>query len=337
MAADYLRILGDLKKRIYKGVYFLHGDEPYYIDLLSDYISDNVLTEAEKSFNQVIIYGDDSDPGTIINTARRFPMMSSHQVVIVKEAQYLKGIDELVNYINHPLESTILVICYKYRKLDKRTSFYKAMEKEKRVELFLSERLRDYKIPAWIEGYLSEHNIEAEKNVAMILSEYLGADLARIVNELDKLLISIPAGTRRITAGDVEEKIGISKEFNNFELQNAIGRRDIAKAGRIVHHFEHNQKDNPFVVTTATLFTFFRKLLIFHFTKDKSKNNVASVLGINPFFVNDYALAARNYDARRCIGIISLLRDLDVKSKGVGNSSSTDGELLKELVYRILY
>lgn len=337
MAANYLRILSDLNKRIYKGVYFLHGEEPYYIDLLSDYISDNILTEAEKSFNQVVIYGDDSDPGTIINTARRFPMMSSHQVVIIKEAQYLKGIDELVNYIKHPLESTILVVCYKYKKLDRRTSLYKAMEKEKRVELFLSEKLRDYMIPAWIEGYLAEHNIAAEKNVAMILSEYLGADLSRIVNELNKLLISIPAGTRRITAEDVEEKIGISKEFNNFELQNAIGRRDFEKAGRIVHHFEHNQKDNPFVVTTATLFTFFRKLLIFHFTRDKSRNNVASVLGINPFFVNDYAVAAKNYGARKCIGIISLLRDIDVKSKGVGNSSSTDGELLKELVYKILY
>jgi DNA polymerase-3 subunit delta len=337
MAAEYLRILGDLKKRIYKGVYFLQGDEPYYIDLISDYIEENVLNEAERSFNQVVIYGDDSDPGTIINTARRFPMMSTHQVVIVREAQYLKGIDDLVNYIKHPLESTILVICYKYKKLDRRTALYKAMEKEKRVELFLSEKLRDYKVPAWIESYLAEHNIETEKNVPMILSEYLGADLGRIVNELDKLLISIPAGTRRITAGDVEEKIGISKEFNNFELQNALGRRDIAKAGRIVHHFEHNQKDNPFVVTTATLFTFFRKLLIFHFTNDKSKNNVASVLGINPFFVNDYALAARNYDARKCIRIISLLREFDVKSKGVGNSSSSDGELLKELIYKILY
>ncbi|MEZ5012544.1 MAG: DNA polymerase III subunit delta [Bacteroidales bacterium] len=296
----------------------------------------NILTDAEKSFNQVIIYGEDSDLPTIINTARRFPMMANHQVVIVKEAQYLKDIDLLRNYIEHPLQSTILVICYKYKKLDKRTELYKALNKSNVVELFMSEKLRDYKVPEWIDRYLADHKIEADRNVSMILSEYLGADLAKIVNELDKLLILIPEGTRRITARDIEERIGISKDFNNFELQVAIGKRDIVKAGLIVNHFEHNQKDNPFVVTVATLFTFFRKLLIYHFLADRSKNNVASALGINPYFVNDYVIAARNYDARKTIRSIALLREFDLKSKGVGNITSDDGELLKELVYRLM-
>lgn len=336
MPSEYSRIINDLKNKIYKGIYFLYGEEPYYIDLISSYISDNILTEAEKSFNQVVIYGDDSDIPSIINTARRFPMMANHQVVLVKEAQYLKEIDLLKNYIDHPLTSTILVICYKYKKLDKRTELYKALSKNSNVVLFFSEKLRDYKVPEWIDNYLTEHNIEADRNVSMILSEFLGADLAKIVNELDKLLITIPRGTKKITAADIEQRIGISKDFNNFELQVAIGKRDIAKAGRIVNHFEHNQKDNPFIVTIATLFAFFRKLLIYHFLTDKSKNNVASALGINPFFVTDYALAARNYDARRTVRAISLLREFDLKSKGVGNASSSDGELLKELVYKIM-
>ena len=336
MTPEYYRIINDLSNKIYKGIYFLYGDEPYYIDLISDYISANVLTEAEKSFNQVVIYGEDSDLPSIINTARRFPMMANHQVVIVKEAQYLKDMDLLRNYIDHPLQSTILVICYKYKKLDKRTELYKSLNKSNMVELFMSEKLRDYKVPEWIDRYLAEHNIEADRNVSMILSEYLGADLAKIVNELDKLLILIPEGTRNITAKDIEERIGISKDFNNFELQVAIGKRDIARAGRIVNHFEHNQKDNPFVVTVATLFTFFRKLLIYHFLTDRSKNNVAAALGINPYFVNDYVIAARNYDARKTIRSIALLREFDLKSKGVGNITSDDGELLKELVYRLM-
>jgi len=336
MSAEYSRIIGDLKNKIYKGIYFLYGEEPYYIDLISDYISENILSEAEKSFNQVIIYGEESDLPTIINTARRFPMMANHQVVLVREAQYLKDIDLFRNYVDHPLSSTILVICYKYKKLDKRTELYKTLNKSNNVVLFDSEKLRDYKVPGWIDDYLSEHNIEAERNVSIILSEYLGADLAKIVNELEKLLITIPRGTKKITAKDIEEKIGISKDFNNFELQVAIGKRDIARSGRIVNHFEHNQKDNPFVVTVATLFAFFRKVLIYHFLGDKSKNNVASALGINPFFVTDYALAARNYDARKTVRAISLLREFDLKSKGVGNVTSGDGELLKELVYRIM-
>ncbi len=337
MKENFDRIISDLSKKIYKYVYFLHGDEPYYIDLIIDYIQDNILTDEEKSFNQVILYGEETDMPTIINTARRFPMMSNQQVVIVKEAHYLKDLDQFTKYLEHPLNSTVLVISYKYLKLDKRTSLYKALEKNKNVELYCSQRLKDYQVPDWIDSYLREHNIKADRNVSHILTEYLGSDLSRIVNELDKLLIAMPEGENKITAADIEKRIGISKDFNNFELQNAIGRKDILKANLIVNYFGHNPRDNPIAISLATIFSFFRKLLIYHYLQDKSRNNVASILRINPFFVSDYEMASRNYDPGKTIRIISLLREFDMKSKGIGDVSSSEGDLLKELVYKIMH
>ena len=337
MKENYKRIISDLSKKIYKNIYFLHGDEPYYIDLIIDFIEENVLSEEEKSFNQIILYGEETDMPAIINTARRFPMMANQLVVIVKEAHYLKDLDLLTKYLDHPLDSTVLVISYKYRKLDKRTSLYKALDKNKNVELYLSERLRDYQVPDWIEAYLREHNIKAERNVSHILTEYLGSDLSRIVNEMDKLLISIPGGEHTITAGDIEKRIGISKDFNNFELQNALGRKDVLKANLIVNHFGHKPKDNPIPVTIAAIFSFFRKLLIYHFLQDKSRNNAASILRINPYFVSDYEMASRNYNPGKTVQVINLLREFDMKSKGVGDVSSTEGDLLKELVYKIMH
>lgn len=337
MKENYNRIISDLKKKIYKNVYFLHGDEPYYIDLIIDFIEDNVLTEEEKSFNQVVLYGQETDMPSIINTARRFPMMSNQQVVIVKEAHYLKDLDLLTKYLDHPLDSTVLVISYKYRKLDKRTSLYKTLDRNKNVELYLSERLRDYQVPDWIDSYFHEHDISAERNVSHILTEYLGSDLSRIVNELDKLLIAIPKDDHVITSADIEKCIGISKDFNNFELQNALGRKDLLKANLIVNHFGHNPKDNPMPVTMATIFSFFRKLLIYHHLKDKSRNNVAAVLRINPYFVSDYEMASRNYSPAKTVRAISLLREFDMKSKGVGDVSSSEGDLLRELIFKILH
>ncbi len=337
MKENYNRIISDLKKKIYKNVYFLHGDEPYYIDLIINYIEENILSEEEKSFNQVVLYGEETDMPAIISTARRFPMMSNQQVIIVKEAHYLKDLEQLMTYLDHPLDSTVLVISYKYKKLDKRTSLYKALDKNKKVELFLSEKLKDYQIPDWIDSYLHEHNIRAERNVSHILTEYLGSDLSRIVNELDKLLVSMPGSGGNITSADIEKKIGISKDFNNFELQNALGRKDLYKANLIINHFGHNPKDNPVTVTIATIFSFFSKLLIYHFLKDKSRNNAASILKINPYFVSDYELASRNYRPAKTIQIISLLREFDMKSKGIGDVSSPEGDLLKELIYKIMH
>lgn len=337
MQDQYRQIINSIKKKIYKNIYFLHGDEPYYIDLITEFIEDNILEEGERSFNQVVLYGEETTVEQIIETSRRFPMMSNQMVVIVKEAHYLKNLDLLKNYIDHPLESTLLVISYKYKKLDKRTAIYKALDKSPGVELFLSERLRDYQVPAWIDSYFSTNKITADRNVSMILTEYLGTDLSKIVNELAKLKIMLPEGQLHITAKDIEEKIGISKEFNNFELQNAIGTRSIEKCNRIVRHFSHNQKDNHISVTIATLFSFFKKLLIYHFLQDRSRNNVASVLKINPYFVNQYEMASRIYNPKKTVYVISLLRDFDMRSKGFGNTTTDNGDLLKELVFKILH
>jgi DNA polymerase III subunit delta len=335
MASTYEEIMSDLKNRIFRPVYFLAGEEPYYIDLITEYIEDKVLPEAEKAFNQIILYGDDTSVPAIIDTSKRFPMMSSHQVIIVKEAQTIKKIEDLAVYVEKPLVSTILVINYKYKSLDKRTRLYKQLESS--AVYFESAKLRDYQVPQWIDRYLMLKGIKTEPNASAMLTEYLGTDLHKIVNELDKLLITLPAGKPVITTDLIEKNIGISKDFNNFELQKAIGDRNIYRANMIVRYFADNPKDNPVNLTIASIFSFFSKLLTYHYLPDKSKNNVASVLKINPFFVKDYETAASRYDARRTVHIIGLLRTYDMKSKGYGDLSSSPGDLLKELAYKILH
>lgn len=335
MPATFDEIMSDLKNRIYKPVYFLAGDEPYYIDVITDYIEEKVLPEDEKAFNQIILYGEETSVASVSETARRFPMMSNHQVIIVREAQGMKKIDDFVHYVDKPLLSTILVINYKYRTIDKRTKFYKLLEE--RAVYFESNRLRDYQVPAWIERYLMLKGIKTEPAASAMLTEYLGNDLHKIANELDKLLITIPAGKPVITTDLIEKNIGISKEFNNFELQKAIGEKNIYKANLIVQYFANNPKDNPVNVTIASLFSYFTKLLTYHYLADKSKNNVAAMLKINPFFVRDYESSASKYNARNTVEIIGLLRTYDMKSKGYGDISSTPGDLLKELVYKILH
>jgi DNA polymerase-3 subunit delta len=335
MAGTYEEIISDLKNRIFKPVYFLAGEEPYYIDLITEYIQDKVLTEADKAFNQIILYGDDTNIASIIDTARRFPMMSSHQVLIIKEAQSLKKLDDLAIYLEKPLLSTILVFCYKYKTIDKRTKLYKILESH--GVYFESARVRDYLIPAWIERYLMVKGIKTDPDASAMLTEYLGTDLHKIVNELDKLIITLPAGKPLITTALVEKNIGISKDYNNFELQKAVGERNILKANMIVRYFADNPKDNPITLSIASLFGFFSKLLIFHYLTDKSKNNVAAVLKINPFFVKDYESSSAKYNVSKTVQIISLLRTYDLKSKGFGDPGTEPGELLKELVYRILH
>lgn len=335
MAATYEEIISDLKKRIFKPLYFLAGEEPYFIDLISDYIEEKVLSEADKAFNQIIVYGDDTNISAIIDTARRFPMMSSHQVLIVKEAQSLKKIEELVVYLEKPLLSTILVFCYKYKSLDKRTKLFKTLESN--AVYFESPRLRDYQIPAWIERYLMTKGIKTEPSASSMLTEYLGTDLHKIANELDKLIITLSVNKPLITNALVEKNIGISKDYNNFELQKAIGEKNTLKANMIVRYFADNPKDNPITLSIASLFSFFSKLLTYHYLADKSKNNVAAALKINPFFVKDYESAALKYNAKKTVEIISLLRTFDTRSKGYNDPGTEPGDLLKELVYRILH
>jgi DNA polymerase-3 subunit delta len=335
MPANYEDIMSDLRNRIYKPVYFLAGEEPYYTDLISDFIEEKVLPESEKAFNQMLLYGEDTTVPAIIETSRRFPMMSNHQVIIVKEAQSLKKIEDLAVYVEKPLVSTILVINYKYKALDKRTRLYKLLDSTS--VYFESTRLRDYQVPQWIDKYLMAKGVKTDPDASAMLTEYLGTDLHKIVNELDKLLITLPQGKPVITTELIEKNIGISKDFNNFELQKAIGEKNIYKANMIVRYFADNPKDNPINLTIASIFSYFSKLLTYHYLTDKSKLNVASVLKINPFFVKDYELTAKKYDAKKTVQIISLLRTYDMKSKGFGDVSSTHGDLLKELVYKILH
>jgi DNA polymerase-3 subunit delta len=335
MAFTYEEIISDLKNRIFKPVYFLAGEEPYYIDLIINYIEDKILPEEEKAFNQIILYGDDTNMAAIIDTARRFPMMASHQVVIIKEAQSLKKLEDLVFYLEKPLLSTILVFSYKYKTIDKRTKLYKTLESHS--VYFESARIRDYLIPGWIERFLMTKGIKAEPSASAMLTEYLGTDLHKIVNELDKLIITLPAGKPVITTSLIEKNIGISKDYNNFELQKAIGEKNILKSNMIVQYFANNPKDNPITLSIASLFGFFSKLLTYHYLTDKSKNNAAAVLKINPFFVKDYEISAVKYNVSKTVKIISILRTYDMKSKGYGDPGTEPGDLLKELVYRILH
>lgn len=331
----YEQIIADLKKKQYHPVYFLTGDEPWFIDRITDYIAANVLTEEEKSFNQTILYGKDTDIATVINTAKRFPMMASHQVVIVREAQEMDTIDDLVYYVEKPQPSTLLVINYKYRRLDGRKSVTKALMKH--ALFFESKKLYDDKIPDWIGNYLKKKGLGMEPGVGILLCDHLGNDLSKIVNELEKLIITLPQERKEITIPHIEKYVGISKDYNIFELYKALGVKDVLKANRIINYFGKNQRDNHITMTISSLFTFFSRILTFHSLKDRSRKNVASVLKINPYFVSDYERAARSYSPGKCIEIISILREFDLKSKGYGDSTSTAGDLLKEMIYRIMH
>lgn len=328
-------IFRQLNKKSYSPIYFLMGEEPYFIDRITEHIADHVLTEEEKTFNQMILYGGDTDVPTVINTARRFPMMASRQVVIVREAQNLDKIEDLIHYVENPLESTLLVINYKYKKLDKRKKLFKALEKNS--ILFESRRLYNDKIPPWINSYLLSRGKKIEPKAAVILTEYLGNDLGKIANELEKLIIVLKSEQDIITAADIERNIGISKDYNNFELNNALAQRNVLKANRIIQYFGANQKNHPLALTITSIYFFFSRVLRYHFLPDKSSRNVASALKIEPFFIREYETAARNYTTAKTVRVISLLREYDLKSKGFGNVSAVPGELLKELIYKIIH
>ncbi|RYH73941.1 DNA polymerase III subunit delta [Flavobacteriaceae bacterium 144Ye] len=327
-------LVSDIRKGHIKPVYFLMGEEPYYIDKLSEFIEDNILSEEEKGFNQMVLYGRDVSVEDIIGNAKRFPMMAEHQVVIVKEAQDLsRTIDKLEAYVANPQPTTILVVNYKYKKIDKRKSLYKAIKKNGVV--FESKKLYDNQVPDWIRRVLSGQSYSITPKAALMLAEFLGTDLSKINNELEKLKIVLPEGTE-ITPEHIEQNIGISKDYNNFELHKAIGDRDTKKAFKIIKYFGENPKDNPMVVTVSLLHSYFSKLLQLHGLNDKSSRNVASALKINPYFANEYIVAARNYPMKKVSAVISALREFDVKSKGVGANAIPQSDLLKELMVRIM-
>ncbi|MCC6370305.1 MAG: DNA polymerase III subunit delta [Bacteroidia bacterium] len=350
------QILLDLKRRIFKPIYFLSGEETHYIDVLSDYIEHHVLEEADREFNQTVVYGKDVDLGGVLGLAKQFPMMSEHNVVIVKEAQNLKelnksagGDDEgsskssnsansvsaqFLHYINHPQPSTILVFCFRNKTIDKRSAIAKALQKN---AVFLeSKKLYDNQIPEWIGAYVKEKGYTIGPKATFLMSEFLGNDLGKISNEVNKLLISLPKG-QEITVELVQDNIGISKDYNVFELQDALAKRDVLKANRIVNYFAANEKDHPAPMILVTLYGYFSKILKYHFLQDKSKFAAAGALGVNPFFIEGYSRAAANYSAAKLKQIFSYLKECDLKTKGVDNSTISNGELLKELVYKILH
>ncbi|WP_322549470.1 DNA polymerase III subunit delta [Flavobacterium psychraquaticum] len=330
---EVIQITKDIKAGNIKPIYFFMGEEPYYIDKLTDFIQENILQEHERDFNQTIIYGRDTTIEEVVSNAKRYPMMADRQVVIVREAQELsRYIDKLESYVENPQPTTVLVFAYKYKTLDKRKRVTKLLEKFGVV--FESKKLYDNQVGDWIKRVLSGQGYAIEPKASSILVEFLGTDLSKISNELDKLKIILHKG-HTITAKDIEENIGFSKDFNNFELRSALGEKNQLKSYQIVDYFAQNPKDNPLVVTTAMVFSYFSQLLQYHGLKDKSKFNVAKELKINPFFVKDYELAARNYPMRKVSAIVGTLRDIDVKSKGVGAASMTQHDLLKEMLINI--
>lgn len=328
-------LVADIKKGQVKPIYFLMGEEAYYIDKLSDFIEDTILDEAEKGFNQIVLYGRDVTIDDIVSNAKRYPMMADRQVVIVKEAQDLsRSIEKLASYAENPQPTTVLVVNYKYKKIDKRKALYKAINKHGSV-VFESKKLYDNQVPDWIRRVLKGDGYDISPKAAQMLVEFLGTDLSKVNNELNKLKIVLPQGTQ-ITPEHVEENIGISKDFNNFELRKAVGERNIVKAHQIAKYFADNPKDNPMVVTVALLFNFFSQLLHLHGMTDKNPRSVASALRVNPYFVNEYLTAARNYPMKKVSAVVALLREFDVKSKGVGANSVPQGDLLRELLVRIM-
>ncbi len=329
------QIVTDIKAQNIKPIYFLMGEESYYIDKIAEYIEKNVLAEEEKGFNQMLLYGRDVSIEDIVSNAKRYPMMAEKQVVIVKEAQDLsRSIENLLPYVENPQPTTVLVICYKYKTLDKRKKLYKAIQKT--GLLFESKKLYENQIGDWIRRILSGKGYQIEPKAALMLVEFLGTDLSKINNELEKLIIVLPKETT-ITATHIEENIGISKDFNNFELRKAVGEKQLVKANQIINYFGQNPKSNPLVVTISLLNSFFTQLLIYHGLGDKSKGNVAKALRINPYFVSDYQTAARNYPMRKVSQVISYLRDADVKSKGVGAQNLSQGDILKELLFKVMH
>lgn len=330
---EVVKIVNEIKQGNIKPIYFLMGEEPYYIDKLTEYIENNILTEEEKGFNQMVLYGKDVSIEDVISNAKRYPMMADRQVVIVKEAQELsRTIEKLESYAENPQTTTVLVFAYKYKTLDKRKKVTKMLEKAGVV--FESKKMYDNQVGDWIKRILSGKNYGIEPKAAAMLVEFLGTDLSKISNELDKLMIILPKGST-ITPKVIEDNIGISKDYNVFELRKAIGERDQLKAYKIADYFSQNPKDNPLVMTTGLVFGFFSQLLQYHGLKDKNPSNVAKLLKVNPYFVKDYDIALRNYPMKKVSAIVATLRDIDVKSKGVGVTAIPQSDLLKEMLVKI--
>ena len=332
----YEEIARDLKNRNYKPIYYLMGEESYYIDKISEYIAQTVLKEEEREFNQTILYGSDTDIVTVINAAKRYPMMADRQVVIVKEAQHIKKMEDLVFYVQKPLQSTVLVICHKNGVLDRRKKL--AAEIEKVGVLFESKKIKDAQLPGFITSYLKRKSVEIEPKASEMMAEFVGTDLNRMAGELDKLIITLAPGVRRITSEQIERNIGISKDYNNYELRSALVAKDVLKANKIIKYFSENPKTNPIQSTLSALFGFFSNLMLAYYAPDKTEQGIADQLGLKSTWqAKDYLTAMRAYSGMKVMQIIGEIRYCDAKSKGVDNSSLSDADLLRELIFKILH
>ncbi len=341
MSATPEGVLANLKQKKYAPVYFLQGEETFYIDQISDYIEDNVLTDAEKGFNQTVMYGRDVTISTILNSARRFPMMSEKQVVIVKEAQNVSDLNRddgskmLMDYLNHPVPSTILVFCHKNKALDKRKALGKNLDKL--AVTVTTKKLYDNQVPAWIDGHIKSKGLRASQKAILMLSEAIGNNLERLTNEINKVAINLDDG-KEIDEHLIQKYVGISKDYNVFELQKALIQKDVIKANKIVNYFEANASKNPIIPIVANLFSFYSKLLVALHSKDKSPKGIAGALKINPYFVQDYIAAMSKYSLMQVVNNIHHIKVADLKSKGVDhNSTNNSGQILKELVFKLMH
>lgn len=332
----YEEIVRSIKNHDYKPVYYLMGEESYYIDKISEYILQTVLKEEEREFNQTVLYGSDTDISTVINAAKRYPMMAERQVVILKEAQHVKRMEDLVYYVQKPLQSTVLVICHKNGTLDRRKKL--AAEIEKVGFLFESKKMKDSQLPGFITSYLKRKSVEIEPKASEMMAEFVGTDLSRMAGELDKLVITLAPGIRRVTPEQIERNIGISKDYNNYELRSAIVAKDVLKANRIIKYFAENPKTNPIQMTLSVLFGFFSNLMLAYYAPDKTEQGIANQLGLKSAWqAREYMVAMRVYSGVKVMQIIGEIRYCDAKSKGVENASLSDEDLLRELVYKILH
>lgn len=329
----FQQLFSELQNRKYRPVYFLMGDESWFIDRITDHLIEHVLKPEEKAFNQLVVYGRDTDILSIINAARKFPMMAERQLIVVREAQHLRNLDALEHYLAAPAQTTLLAFAYKYKKIDKRTRLARLLA-DKSV-LFESDKLREDKVPDWIVEYLREKGYACEMKAAALLVDLLGNDLGKIVMEIEKLMVLLPSGKNQVSSALVEKNIGISKDYNTFELTRAIAYKDHYRAARIAMHFQKNPKNHPFLMVISALFYYFTKVLLVNALKEKSRETVARQLGINPYFAQEYMQAAQHYPYQETCGIISMLREYDLKIKG--GSLTNEGELLKELIYKIMH
>ncbi|RMG85945.1 MAG: DNA polymerase III subunit delta [Bacteroidetes bacterium] len=332
----YAQIRKELESKKYRPIYFLHGTEPYYIDRISDYIEENVLSDAEKAFNQTIFYGKETDHLAVLDTARRYPMMAPYQVVIIKEAQEMKTLKNLESYFAKPHDSTILVICHKHKKFNLNSKLGKVLKKN--AVIFESKGLYDNQVPDWVRDFLMSKKLKISPQNAALIAEYVGTDLSKITNELEKFAINLPAGSE-ITAAHIEEYIGISREYNIFEFQRALGNKDAARAFRIAEYFNANPRKNPFVLVVGTLYNYFSKVYMLHFLKGRPESEMVEKMNLrSAWSLKDYRAGCRHYSYQKTVEIIGLLKTYDLKSKGVEYNSvgKTDGALLKELTWQIL-